>query len=282
MKKQILALCLFIYCLFPQTALAARSISVTSDKTSLFGEEELSLSASMSGFTDGETIYLKGAFFKEGSTNYFGYTKNGDSWIKNSTTSVEQRSVQIGSWDGNALIKSDFSDTGYNGSGNYNLKLGFYYITSGGNISSVNWSSNILSVALDQPTPTVQTTQSAGSPTAVSAQATKVPTVAKTTSPKTPTPNKSLSTATQEPKSNNSAKITQGFKISSQQAKLKVIQTPTVSSKEAKVLGAKDNNLPAFMIIGGLFLLIAGGSWFGLKIIKEKGIYDPFDKSSGS
>lgn len=275
MKKQFFAL--FFVCLLffiPTSTFAARSVSITSDKNSLFSDEELTLSASMSGFAEGETIYLKGAFFKEGSTNYFGYTKNGDSWIKNSTTATEQRAIQIGNFDGVVIVRSDFDDSGYSGSGDYSLKLGFYYITSGGNVSSVNWSSNILSVLLEAPTPTVETTQSFESPATVPAQATKAPTVAKTTSLKTPTPSKNLPTATKAQKSVNSAKITQGVKISSQQAKLKVIQTPTPSSKEVKVLGAKDNNLPAFMIIGGLFLLVAGGSFVGLKIMKEKGLYE--------
>lgn len=276
MKKQVFALYLFIYCLFPQVTLAARSVSITSDKSSLFGEEELSLSASMSGFTNGETIYLKGAFFKEGSTNYFGYTKKDESWVKNSTTAVDQRQITIGQWDGSVIVRSDFSDSGYTGASAYNLKLGYYYITSGGNISSVNWSSNILSIALDQPAPTPTESKNAQSPspTLSIAQTAKSPITAKTVTPKITTgPSKSLVNVTQTPKNNNFDKISQKTEQSSIGGAL-TIKGPSPKKSKVKVLGAKENNFPVVIIIGGLFLLIAAGSWFGLKVIKEKGFYE--------
>src|SRR3990167_1285393 len=88
---------------------AARNISITSDKSSLKGYEEMNLTASTSGFTDGETIYIKGAFYQDSaSPNYFGYTKNGDNWIKNSESSQSQRLIKIGEWDGKLIVKSDF------------------------------------------------------------------------------------------------------------------------------------------------------------------------------
>ncbi len=282
---QIFILCLLcLFIVFSSATLAARSVSITSNKTSLFGEEELTLSASMSGFTTGETIYLKGAFFKEGSTNYFGYTKKDDSWVKNSTTALDQRQVTIGQWDGSAMVRSDFSDSGYSEPGTYSLKLGYYYITSGGNISSVNWSSNILSVALDQPTltPTDAREVRSESPVVTSIQTTKTPTVVKTTSPKTTlNPSKSSVTPTQALISNNFGKISKE-KQSSKPGALEVKEPSPKKSKEVRILGAKDNNFTAFIMAGGLILLISGGSLFALKILKEKGIYGPFDKSSGS
>ena len=87
------SLCFFI--VFPSHVLAARSMTITSDKTSLFGDEEMTITASASGFTPGETIYIKGAFYQEGSTNYFGFTRSGDSWIKNGDTSTSQRSIVV-------------------------------------------------------------------------------------------------------------------------------------------------------------------------------------------
>lgn len=279
MKKRALAL--FVICVLftlnTSPAISSRSVSVTSDKTSLFGEEELILSASISGFTDGETIYLKGAFFKEGSTNYFGYTKKDDTWVKNSTTAVNQRQVTIGQWDGLAIVRSDFNDSGYTGKGAYNLKLGYYYITSGGNVSSVNWSSNILSIVLDQPIPTPTESKIAESVVSTIPTITKTtnaPTAAKKTSLKiTSSPSKSSVNVTQTPKSNNFAKIS-NEKQSSKSGALKVKEPSPKKSKEVKVLGAKDNKFPVIMVVGGLLLLISGGSWFGLKIIKEKELYE--------
>ena len=55
---------------------ATRSVVIEANKQSLLGDEEMAIIASPSGFTSGEIIYVKGAFYQEGSTNYFGYTKN--------------------------------------------------------------------------------------------------------------------------------------------------------------------------------------------------------------
>lgn len=175
--------CFFIA--FPRYVFAARSMTITSDKTSLFGDEEMTITASVSGFTPGETIYIKGAFYQEGSTNYFGYTRNGDSWIKNGDTSTNQRSIVVDSWDGNLSVKSDFADSGYKGEGEYKAKVGFYYTTSGGNPSSVNWTSNNVTVSLNEPDPTPTSTPT---PTPTP-QATATPTPTPTPTPtKTPTP----------------------------------------------------------------------------------------------
>jgi len=133
---------------------AARSLSITSDKSSLFGGEEAIITASASGFTDGEIIYIKGALYQEGSTNYFGYTQKDSSWVKNGESTTNQRQASIGIWDGKLVVKSDFSDSGYKGEGEYRAKVGFYYLTSGGNVSSVNWSTNSLLMTLNEPDPT--------------------------------------------------------------------------------------------------------------------------------
>src|SRR5579872_4404452 len=112
--------------------------------------------ASMSGFTSGETIYVKGAIYKDGSTNYFGLTQNGNLWIKNGDSTTNQRQVQIGNWDGSLVLQSDFADSGYTnyGEGDYKVKVGFYYTTSTGSLSSVNWSTNSLDVTINDPDPT--------------------------------------------------------------------------------------------------------------------------------
>jgi len=176
---------------------------ITSTTTSLFGEDEMVVTASASGFTDGEAIYVKGAFYQSGSTNYFGYTKKGDgSWVKNGETTMSQQSVTIGSWDGTLSVKSDFSDSGFGGEGDYSFKVGFYYTTSGGNLSSVNWSENTLTVTLNEPDPTPTPTPSmtpTPNPTSVptntqQSTATAGPTVTAPT--KTPTPK---ATATRSP-----------------------------------------------------------------------------------
>lgn len=215
MAKYLFALLIFIFFLFPLTTIfAARNLTITGNKSTLFGDEEMVITASSSGFTSGETIYVKGAFYQEGSTNYFGYTKNGDVWIKNGETTTAQRTVTIGSWDQTIVVKSDFSDGGYKGEGEYKVKLGFYYTTSGGNLSSVNWSENILAVILNEPDPTptstpapINTPAPTNAPTAtpVPATATQAPTKVPT---KTPTPTPKLTpTPTPMPEASASGEI---------------------------------------------------------------------------
>lgn len=191
---------LFFLC-FANPVFAARSLTIFSDKTSLFGDEEMTVTASASGFIDGETIYVKGAFYQDvSSPNYFGYTKSGDDWIKNSDPTITQRSVKIGEWDGNLSVKSDFSDSGFKGEQNYKLKVGFYYINSSGSPSSVNWSSNNLDVYINEPDPTPTSTPTpTPTPTPTAAPTnTPTPTPTKTPTP-TPTSKPTLSPTPTEP-----------------------------------------------------------------------------------
>lgn len=165
--------------IFVPSVYAARSMTVNAGKSSLLGNEDVTITASASGFTDGETIYIKGAFFQSGSSNYFGYTKSGDAWIKNSTSNTSQRAVKIGDWDGTLVVKSDFTDSGYKGEGDYSFKVGYYY----GSYSSVNWSSNILSLTINEPDPTpTNTPTSTPVPTATSIP-TSTPTLTSTPTP---------------------------------------------------------------------------------------------------
>ena len=186
-KAVVTSLIFFVLSLFSaQQVLAARSLSVTSNKSALFGDEELTLTASMSGFTSGETIYVKGAFYQDGGTNYFGYTKNGDSWIKNGESTTSQKQIKIGEWDGSVTLKTDFADSGYKGEGGYKVKLGFYYLTSGGNMSSVNWSANSADVHISEPDPTIVPT-STPVPTTLPTSVNSSPaSISKPTATKTP------------------------------------------------------------------------------------------------
>lgn len=179
MFSKVVALLAFFILITP--VFASRSLSIITDKTSLIGNDELTITASASGFTTGETIYIKGAFYQSGSTNYFGYTQSGDTWIKNSTANANQRSIIIDQWDGILKVKSDFDDSGFKGEGDYNLKVAFYYLIGGGSLSSINWSENSITVNLNAPDPTP-------TPTAVPT-ATPTPTPVNTNTP-TPTPTK--------------------------------------------------------------------------------------------
>ncbi len=118
----------------------ARSIKIDSFKDLFHNDEEGETQISLIGFDAGEEIHVKGAFAGDGSTNYFGFTNIGGEWIKNSTKSEDQPVVTVNNWDGKFKIKPDLGDTGFHGTGDYNFKIGFYYLSTGGNLSSVNWS----------------------------------------------------------------------------------------------------------------------------------------------
>lgn len=75
------------------------------------------------------TFYLKGAFKKENSSNYFGLTKVGPSWIKNGDKYSKQYSITTdssGHWSGHLEIQPDPSDAGFEGGGDYIFKVARY------------------------------------------------------------------------------------------------------------------------------------------------------------
>lgn len=235
---------------FTPDANAARNLTITSDKSSLFGDEEMIVIASPSGFTDGEFIHIKGAFYQEGNTNYFGYTKSGDSWIKNSVTNTSQRQIKVGEWGGSLIVKSDFGDSGYKGEGDYKLKVGFYY----GSFSSVNWSSNTLSINISEPepTPTPSPTPSP-TPTPTSTPApTPKPTIKPTIKPTT-TPTSSpikISLKTLSPK----ASVAGEYDTPSFSEKEGVSPNPSPTVLQSKT---EDSGLifKIFLLAGGILLL---------------------------
>lgn len=155
MRRTLFLVCLYFFAfVFPSPVHATRSLTIAADKATLLGDEELHVTASASGFTEGESVYIKGAFVQLGTSNYFGFTKFEDAWIKNSASSTSQKLITIGTWDGMLSVKSDFTDSGYKGEGEYIFKVGFYV----GSSSSVTWSTNSLTVSINEPDPTITPT----------------------------------------------------------------------------------------------------------------------------
>jgi hypothetical protein len=142
-----------MYICFP-VLVYADSFSFTLPVSSLIADQEMTLTASVSGFQHGKEFYIKGAFYKQGSSNYFGYTKSDDSWIKNSVTTKNQKKVTVGTWNHELLVRPDFQDSGFIGDGEYFFKVGYYSIDTEGNPSSVKWSDTSVAIHLTAPTPT--------------------------------------------------------------------------------------------------------------------------------
>jgi len=226
-------------------------------------DEDIMISASISGFTNGEKIYLKGAFYKDGSTNYFGFTKSNDSWIKNSATSLFQREVLIGAWDNQVFVKPDYEDTGFTGAGDYKFKLGFYYLSSSGNISSVNWSSNDFNVSLSAPSPTPEEEEEEFGNS-----------VSKSSNSKSPTPTKSLTgsvAAIPSKRISTFVKISQRAKTASEYAKIKPI-TKEEEEKKAEVLGAREERSPSMILLIGVGLVIIALAVFIRQVLRDREI----------
>lgn len=71
-------------------------------------------------------FFLKPAFKKIDSSNYFGLTKVGDEWIKNSDSynkNIKVTTDRHGNWSGKIEFKVDPFDSGYSGGGKYLLKV---------------------------------------------------------------------------------------------------------------------------------------------------------------
>ena len=253
-------LCVFVFALvfflLPRPAHAARSLAISADKNVLSGDEELTITTVISGFTSGETITVKGAFYQDGSTNYFGFTKSGDNWIKNGDPTASQRKVIIGDWDGKLTVKSDFGDSGFIGEGEYKFKVGFYYTTTGGNLSSVNWS-DFITIQINQPDPTP----------------TPIPTL--TPTPKvspTPTPKAANTPVSAKNSQNNSSGSGEVLtQETSDNPNSFALDLSGDSQDEGKVESEKSSNKigAIFLILGGLLLFGAIGFRFW-KVRKSK------------
>jgi hypothetical protein len=257
-----------LFILSSSSVFSVRELSIASDKSNLSLDQEMNISASISGFSDQEKIYLKGAFHKDDSTNYFGYTKNNDSWIKNSSSSTSQKEVTIGSWDNLLKVKVDYEDSGFIGVGDYKFKVGFYYITSGGNISSINWSLNSLDVKIEnEPSPTSKSeVKSSNSTESIVIENTKT---------STPTPYPSSFVTYAKKNDSKSVKITSEKKEASKYAQIKPIESISDEDKkeEVKVLGEKETSYPLIFLISGIFLILIGSLIFLRREIKERKIF---------
>lgn len=113
------------------------------------------------------TFYLKGAFKKIGSSNYFGKTLVSGSWIKNNSSYSEQYKITTdssGNWSGNLEIQPDSEDSGYSGTGDYLFKVGRYTQSGSGPTWSNEATIKIASVTSTEQGGVVTATSSIATP----------------------------------------------------------------------------------------------------------------------
>jgi hypothetical protein len=117
---------------------------ISSIPSSLNSNESILVNVAISGLNPNSQYFLKGAFLKEGTSNYFGKTQVNGGWVKNSQTYSSQLPITSnsqGSWNDNLSIMPDTEDSGFSGSGSYNFKVAKYSssgVLSWSNESSVN------------------------------------------------------------------------------------------------------------------------------------------------
>lgn len=137
---------------------ASADMAINGIPMEVTGNQEFDVAVSLSGLSASSVYYLKGAFQKAGSTNYFGETLNGNTWIKTGTEKTSQLQITTdasGAWSGLIKSRADLTDTGFTGSGSYIYKVGRYTATG----ATVTWSSEVsVEITLDSlqliPTPT--------------------------------------------------------------------------------------------------------------------------------
>lgn len=155
----------------PAETTTSSFFQISSIPSSINSDQSFQTKVEISGLTPNTKYYLKGAFYKSGSSNYFGKTKVGSDWIKNSSTYSNQlafTSDNDGKFNQNIEIMPDSDDSGLSGSGSYLFKVARY--TSSG--SGPTWSNeqsiniNLISASISQssssktpsPTPMASTT----------------------------------------------------------------------------------------------------------------------------
>lgn len=107
--------------------------------SSIKSDESFTVKVKFTGYDANSNYYFKGAFFKEGSVNYFGKTFVSGNWIKNSENFAKQYPTTTnsnGDYDGEIKLMVDPDDSGFDGSGSYKLKVGRYNSSGSG----PNWS----------------------------------------------------------------------------------------------------------------------------------------------
>lgn len=123
----------------------AITFTLSSVPSNINSDQEFEVSVSASNLDPNTIYYLKGAFQKGGSSNYFGKTQVSGNWIKNNQTYLSQYQITTdgsGGWNGKIKITPDEEDGGFTGSGSYIFKVGRYTKTGSGpswsNESTVN------------------------------------------------------------------------------------------------------------------------------------------------
>ncbi len=222
-----------------------QSFIISLDKNELTDSVSLPITVRLENFDPNKTYYLKGAFYKDGSTNYFGLTNVSGTWIKNSASYNSQFKISTnssGNWQDKIDLRNDPSDSGFTGSGEYKLKMG-HYTEEGKNLT---WSNSVdISLHAEKPfSEDEENTPSSATTPGPSATASPKATISST-------PNTSLRTS----ESSESSTQFQLPNLSSD-----VLGAATESSETSNLV-AGDKSFNWWFVASGITLLIATGTY---------------------
>jgi hypothetical protein len=135
----------FAICLFSPAVYAA-SIALEPEKSSLNSPaDEFPVNVNFQiDAPDNKVYYLRGIFYQPDTSNYCGYTWNGNSWFKGPYSSGEgwknffPVTIKTGSWSGEIKTKIDPEDSGCRDTGTYRFKIERFTESGSGSFDSQN------------------------------------------------------------------------------------------------------------------------------------------------
>lgn len=240
----------------PSTSTTTTSFIASDIPSQINSDQSFKVSVFLSLPTSPNSIfYLKGAFKKSDSSNYFGITKVGSSWVKNSSTFSEQYKITTnssGNWSGSLEVQADTEDSGFSGTGDYIFKVARY--SSSG--SGPTWS--------NEATIKIISTESNSQGTAITeSTSTSIDSLTTDQQSSSPVIRKSASIVRINIPKQLAYQIASIAAASSESAA--AITTPQPTIKQEKRIN--------FSIIVGTFLLLSGfSSLFYIYLQRKKGI----------
>lgn len=236
----------------------AATISLQSQQQTLQKDEEFGVSTTLTiNQADGTNYYLRGVFFKEGTTSYCGFTWNSSDWYSGPITSGEgwkhfyKVTLSDKSWSGHLKAKIDTEKSECKDSGTYNFKLIRY--TESGSTGDDTVNSVQVEVLLPTPSPTPSSTPQ--------------PTSTKTPSQKPSSTSPSLFTVKPNPTIVPKPTNVEVLGVISKSSEDRILATSTISSEASdaispqspKILGTaqEPSLIGPVLIVGGGMLFIA-------------------------
>ncbi len=196
-------------------------------------------------------FYLKGAFKKSDSSNYFGLTKVSGNWVKNGSSYSNQLPITTdssGNWSGNLEAMVDSEDSGYLGSGDYIFKVAKY--------DPLIWS-NEVTIHINN----IEIAQESSSVNQTSFETTATP------SPTTPALSKS---SVSQSKSFTRVASVAGVSKSASPS------TSSASSTSANIKVADKKQINPFVFIGIIFIIAGVGSLGYIFLYRNETVYKYF------